>query len=519
VGRSALDELEEGVHLLRRQPAGSWILYLLGAAPLSLAILAFARDMTSGYRADRCLAESLLCAAVFFWASFWKARFAGTLLTSMSELDARAELNGAWECAFVQGVLQGFKLLVLPFAVATVVPLPWVSALFRSVSTEANRPGATLSGTLRRSAEQASAQAVNWVGLLTCCVAALVVFANVFAMLILVPQFLKAFTGFENEWTRNAGRLVNGNTFAVAVAITWLALDPMLQAYSAVRSFYFQARSDGRDLVVGLRRITGASLLLALVASAGVSSAEPAPTITLSSADLGRSVERVVRKQEYNWLRRSKEVPVGDWFGARMVRDLDRATHLVGSWIRSFSNWIDKLFRHKAPDDKVKETGRPPAPKLQWLLYLLAGILAAGMVLLVLRTRRTVPQPIPADASSVTPVDLNKDDALASDRPEEHWLALARDYASKGELRLAIRAMYLSNLSYLGEQQLIAIAKSKSNAIYEKELRARCRAEGVRVAFSRSNRSYERAWYGMHEVTPELRDGFEQELLAVRGNA
>ena len=521
MGGNALDEIEEAVDLLRQQSARCWVLYLLGAVPFTLAVLAFARDLASGYGADQCLVESFFCAVVFFWASFWKARFASALLASMGAHDEPMQRNTALQCAFVQGALQAFKLLILPLAVISIIPLPWISALFRSVNAEANRPGATISGVLRRSAAQASTEpAKNWLGLLICCVAAVIVFANVFAMLMLLPESLKIFTGTENQWTRNAGRLANANTFAVAVAITWLVIDPVLQAYSTVRSFYFQARSDGRDLLMGLRRITATWLLLAFAMSTGVGWAQPARSITpnLSGTDVKRAVEQVVKKKEFSWLRKSNQAPDNNWFGARLVRDIDRVIKRVGSWIEAFGKWIDKLLHPDEDGHSGKNLQRPSAPRLQWLLYSLIGILATALTMLV-RIRRTGPLRVTAGAGARKLPGLSDDDVLGAERTDEQWLALAHDCTNRGELRLAIRAMYLSNLAYLGAEQLIGIAKAKSNAIYEKELRARCRAASVCDAFSRANRNYERAWYGMHEVTPELTNSFEREVWAVRGRA
>jgi hypothetical protein len=96
---------------------------------------------------------------------------------------------------------------------------------------------------------------------------------------------------------------------------------------------------------------------------------------------------------------------------------------------------------------------------------------------------------------------------------------MARELLAKGELRLGVRALYLSNLSYLGGEQFIHIARSKSNAIYERELRLRPGSTEVSTPFAQSNRSFERVWYGFHEVTPELVEGFQQNVEAIRRHA
>jgi hypothetical protein len=79
--------------------------------------------------------------------------------------------------------------------------------------------------------------------------------------------------------------------------------------------------------------------------------------------------------------------------------------------------------------------------------------------------------------------------------------------------------MYLANLSFLGAQRLLQIARSKSNSIYERELRLRPRGIELSLPFTHANRSFERAWYGFHEVTPEFVAAFQQDVEALRRHA
>ena len=67
----------------------------------------------------------------------------------------------------------------------------------------------------------------------------------------------------------------------------------------------------------------------------------------------------------------------------------------------------------------------------------------------------------------------------------------------------------LASLAYLGERRLIAISRTKSNGDYVRELgfRARERNE-LRACFGDNVRSFDRAWYGWHEVTREVLEHF-----------
>lgn len=523
--KTALDQVEEAVSLLRQQTARTWVFYLLGAVPFSLAMLAFVRDMTSVYGANLCLPDALLCSAAFLWSSFWKARFAGSLLVTMggSELTARHR-NSVWQCAFIQIVIQSGKLLILPFAAISIVPMPWISALFRAVNTEAGQSGATLRGTLQRAAERAAiAPKKNWIALLICTIIGLVVFINVFVIMLILPRLLQSFTGAESDWTRYSRPVGNGYIFAVAVAGTWLIMDPLLQAYSVVRSFYFESRQDARDLRLWLQRIATVAVLLLAIMRPAFPSQRPANSNQLSAEDVRRGVHNVIEDRDYNWLRRDKAPSPDDWFGARLFRDWNHAMDVIGSWFhnawRALGRLLDRLFGRQNSNEDPFKGKAPSAPQLKGVLYAAGALLIVITVVFLFRRRRRTPFTATLQSSSSPVAARNVEEALATERPHEEWLALARELAGRGELRLAVRAMYLANLSYLGSQELLGITKFKSNAIYERELRLRCRTDAVCTAFVRSNRDYERVWYGQHAVTSELQERFEQEVSNIRSYA
>jgi len=117
--------------------------------------------------------------------------------------------------------------------------------------------------------------------------------------------------------------------------------------------------------------------------------------------------------------------------------------------------------------------------------------------------RRTPPLEVAAQPPPPAP-DLASDDVTADQLPEEAWLGLARQMVEQGDYRLALRALYLAALAHLGERQIISIARHKSNRDYQREMRRRRPAqEELHTTFAGAVRDFERAWYGMHEVTPD----------------
>jgi hypothetical protein len=94
---------------------------------------------------------------------------------------------------------------------------------------------------------------------------------------------------------------------------------------------------------------------------------------------------------------------------------------------------------------------------------------------------------------------------------------MAREQLAAGDLRLALRALYLASLAHLAERGLVKLEKFKSNRDYEREVLRRARAlPEVRDAFSDNVGAFDRAWYGLHEVTRDGVSRFEQNLERIR---
>lgn len=541
------------------------MLYFFGAVPFLLILLYFVRDMASGLAAGRCLAESLLCALAFFWHCFWKARFAGELASALA-CEPEPEHSGVAKCWFVQMVLQTLKLFVLPLALIAVVPSVWTCAFFRSVTIEADRPGGILRAAIRRSASQASAfPRANWMALLLTTAMGGVVFVDLLILILLLPQLAKISTGYENEWTRNAAHLLSFGLVATAIALAWFVMDPMLQAYFVVNRFHSEARRDGRDLLVRLRRM--AALLPIVLAigmitipaecrgsepteapglargaagpslirtspnqtghrSLAVAALKPngsvgAATIrernsaifraqTVSKQDLNKAVAHVLQRDEFSWQRAGRS-GIGDSFFGGLSREVHAAVHRAELWI---AKTIHRLFGGSPAEKKPKPLYGHPRP--EWWMYAIGGIILLAILTALFRRRArraVIPKQTALDAKQLDAAD---EQMLATDVPGGEWLRLAREYRSKGEIRLAVRAMYLSNLAYLGARQLISVQKSKTNGIYERELFFRARDEALAASFSDTNRIYEWTWYGLHEATPELAEQFENGSQVLR---
>jgi hypothetical protein len=90
----------------------------------------------------------------------------------------------------------------------------------------------------------------------------------------------------------------------------------------------------------------------------------------------------------------------------------------------------------------------------------------------------------------------------------------------KGELRLALRALYLATLSLLAHHQLVRLAAAKSNRDYLVELTRRLRGKPEAVQLFRDNiRLFEASWYGTHAVDSNIIETMLANHQQVRGHA
>ena len=174
---------------------------------------------------------------------------------------------------------------------------------------------------------------------------------------------------------------------------------------------------------------------------------------------------------------------------------------------------MESFFKEKPLDHEAPKSGLP-VQEITYILVAVGVMLLAWAVWTVLRRQRT--PVVTAQAMEAVP-DLNAEDVVADQLPVDGWMRMMQDLLNAGELRLAMRAAYLATLAHLGQRELLAIARYKSNRDYHRELQRRARSrETLLAAFEENLRSFEASWYGQHEVTRDLLTRFTQNLETIR---
>ena len=240
----------------------------------------------------------------------------------------------------------------------------------------------------------------------------------------------------------------------------------------------------------------------------------PAASISISPDELNRSIEEIINRREFTWRmprERLKEKDE-DYSGPfamviKWIGDLlGKGFKTVKGLIKKIIDWLIKLL----PDE---EPGADPSNK-DWIystrLFLIIFLALLGLILGYLFFRiwqKRHSFVVKADIEPVVPTpDIEDDGVKADELPANRWIKLAREFAAKGSLRLAMRALYLATLSHLAEQEMITIEIFKSNFDYETELKRRAyEKKEILAAFSQIVSFFDRVWYGMHKITmPDL---------------
>ncbi len=354
-----------------------------------------------------------------------------------------------------------------------------------------------------------------------------IIAANIAATIAYLPDLVKTLLGIQTIFVKTPAAIFNSTFFALVCGLAYLCMDPALKASYVLRCFYLESLGTGEDLRVELRRSAaratekarGATFLLTLCIAILMSASAQARDIvhlhertTIQPADLDRALDDELRDRRYAWrmprIPRSQLEEEEGWINSFVMRAMDK----LADWgepilrrIDGFLEWLKKLMPERQETERRKLS--EISETLRTILYILSGVLlcVVGIMLWrVWRQRGAEAPEVIARASDARP-DIEGENVIAADLPEEEWLALANELMEKGEFRQALRAVFLASLASLGERNLISIARFKSNRDYKQELERRAHAQPQALeAFSQNASIYEAAWYGLHEATREM---------------
>jgi hypothetical protein len=516
--KPALELCDEAMFLLRHAPAAAWTVYLAGVGPFLLGLLYFWTDMTRGVLSEtRLVSGAFLLSVLFVWMKSCQSIFCAQLWSVISGIPrARPGFREWLRIAIAQSRIQPWGMALIPCALALTIPFAWVYAYYQNATVV----GAPAPG---QSTHKISlAQALLWpkqnhIGLASISGLGLVVSIDLLVLCFLAPQLLITFFGIKEVFHPNVWLLGNTTFLALIFSLSYLLFDPLVKAFYTLRFFYGQSLVTGEDLRARLAmakraRVATVSRMVktaALLILAAVSIAAAEPTAPPTPEQLNESISQTLNSEEYNWhfARRLLDERKGGWlnqFFTSIAKWCVSVLETIFDWLgRMISFIFGRLFPNFGPGPNASSFSWPSIEKQLLILAIVIALVATYIVLKRWRPGRRAKK-AEAVAKAAVP-DLSREDVTADQLPEDQWLALAQKLAGEGELRLAIRALFLSALAMMAGRQWVALARFKSNRDYERELRRRAASVPQALsAFSALIAIYNRIWYGLHEPSPEL---------------
>jgi hypothetical protein len=356
-----------------------------------------------------------------------------------------------------------------------------------------------------------------------------VIFLNISFAAFIIPQMVKTLFGIESIFTLSGMRMILNTTFWIAMlGITYLCLDPFIKTVYVLRCFYGSALKSGEDLkkelhglVTGVKKMALGLTIMVLYATPFTCLA--GQSTVLAPGEMDRFIEETLERREFAWrmpretVQQGEQEPKGPLAAAiKWLLDvLAKGTWTLEKLITLLIDWLQNQMSE--PHQKSVSSNKNWITSVRIVLILLSILFSAVLTFVFFRIRRRRTGAIEAAVVGVAPLpDLNDESTSADDLPTNRWLALTEEYAAKGELRLAMRALYLATLAYLAEQELITIEVYKSNREYEQELKRRAHdREEMLILFSKSLNLFEHVWYGMYRIPPADFDDFSMNLKRI----
>ena len=585
-GKSAVDILEEAVHLLRATPL---VLapYYIGSLPFVLGLLYFWTDMSTGANAwQHCSQAAWGLTLLFVWMKTWQSVYARGLLAAIrSETPPHWDIRRILRAAAIQTAIQPWSIVVLPIAFIIMLPFPQALAFFQNGTLIGSGDEADMRIIFQKSWRQASLwpmqnTLVIWLtspfllvfaalllfvlvpvsasfnpaastsllflaallAVTPLCPLGVITALNTGVALLLIPWLLKRLFDIETIFSMSSTYILNDTFFAIVCSMTYLCLDPLVKASYCLRCFYGESLHTGEDLKVKLRSLARSGLMvaifLALLLAPGLISdgrAEPGLAAIadydsrVPARELDSAVERIINRPEYTW-RMPREKPPEAAVGHGAVHEFlesiirvlkNGGSYLMKGLVKAWHFIRDLLLRISPSLPGVEKPDAGWTSFSRALVIIPLVCIMAVLAFLAWRTwKDRKPRTQPAAVAITPALDITRDDLDATLLPEDGWLGLAGELIEKGDLRLALRALYLATLACLAGHDLITVTKYKSDREYEVELRRRSHTRPLLPAVFAENRAlFESTWYGLHEVTPGIMEQFSHNQEQIRTDA
>jgi hypothetical protein len=533
-GPGALDLIEEASHLLWTAPVRVWALYYMGAAPFVMALLYFLVVMRLDPPGDdRGDTLALGVALLYLWMRCWQALFCAALRARWQDEPLRLSGGALRRLIGRQCRWSPWSLLLTLIGGVAALPYVFAQAFHQNLAAMSD------SDDDRSSGRRAGKLAALWprqqiVAQMVLTLFSVLVALNIALLLRIAPQLLKSVLGVETPMSRHPLGIFQLSFVGIVLGMTYLCVDPLCKALYVCRCQAGESLRSGLDLRVRLRRLSALrlalfALLLPAPAALPARAAEAVPCqgllseafATADAESLAAALRENGARPRYAW-QAPAPAPAPAPEPGLFKRFTDAVRHFLQPLQKGWSRFMKWLFPPSDHNPFRRRSADPATTGLRTAARLLLILTALGAGLLLLRYWRRKSKPPAAEtavrALSATP-DVRDESALASAHPEEEWLRLAKRLEETGDLRGALRALFLALLARLHARKLIKVLRWKSNRDYQRELQRRSRRQpALAPLFAEIVALYERGWYGRHPVCPATLQQAKERVCDLGGN-
>jgi len=546
---SPLEALERGFALFRSTFGREAWRYYIGTAPLVVCFIPmWVVNGQIRISSGTLLLESALLASAYLFR-IWMV---GNYMRHVRELTFNtptSRVEGAGRQMSAVGRLLAWKIVLTAGALITlptVAGASWFYNASQFASFEVQEDGGekhSFTGCLALGSQWFGGGLLLFLMLFPLWIA---VWLNGLMLAMIVPQLLHSIFGVNTLLSTRMGMsaLMQSSAFWLSLfAGAWLALDAIVKCTFVVVYQHLRSRREGDDLRALMAslpreqqkkaqmmtsRTTGTALTaglfvlatilagVSLTASARASQVPGGGSTTEVSSDSAREV-RVQRLRQavdqesqraiYRWHDTEHPSQPPTW--------LDRLLAKIGlnieyAW-NQFWKFLHKLWPGLRLTLGTENHGTWQLKNVRlWLTLVGILTLSVGVVFFWLR-RRPKAEQVSIPLALAPHADLN-DSAVAGERSEEEWFAMASRLELEGELRFALRAAYFGLLAGLEHREWLTIRRDRTNREYLNEFSRRWRRRPQAVVEARAEiperlrgslRQFDRVWYGRHGLTPE----------------
>lgn len=556
-----LEALERGFALFRSTFARDAWRYYVGAAPL---IVCFIPMWVVNGQIRLSNGVLLMEAALLTGAYVLRVLMIASYVQGVRERAfgvPRPKFPGAFARAAATGRLLAWKITLNAAALATLASVagaPWFygACQFASLETREDASGRhSLRGCLELAGQWYGGSLLLFLMLIPLWIA---IWLNGFIIALVVPELLHSIFGLDTLLSTLMGTyaLLRSSAFWLSLfAAAWLALDPIVKCTFVVVYQHLRSRREGDDLrglMASLPRdqrrkaemmasagATGKAMLvsfalLATILLLGAQTARARSAQVPSSRSSGESAADSTQEARLRKLRQAideeSQRAIYRWHDAEhsspptwFEKQLAKIDHVINRAWDALRKFFRKLWPRGLNLSAGSGKGGWKMKHLRlWLALITILTLGVGAMLFWLRRRREAAQ-LSVPVALALP-DLSNA-AVASERSEDEWFALAERLEGQGDLRLALRAAYLGLLAGLAQREWLTIRRDRTNREYFDEFSRRWRRRpqaalearaGIPEELRGSLRVFDGVWYGSHTLTPGAVAAYRQgqrELL------